>query len=421
VHCILYAGDNGGQPGIAEIHNDVTDLRRVEAEIRDSDRRKDLFVATLAHELRNPLAPLQSGLEVLRMSQSGSTDARSILEIMQRQLDHIVRMVDDLLDVSRINTGKIELRRTSVLLADVFRDAIEACRPQLDAARHELQVVVPEQAVTLHADAARLVQVLVNLLSNAAKFTPAGGRIRLTGECDGAEVVIRVRDNGAGIRLESLPHIFDMFSQVEDVHRRSAGGLGLGLNIVRTFVEMHGGTVAAHSDGLGCGAEFTLRLPANNAAPQATVSAPGDPRANQAGTHRVLVVDDNQDAARTLSLLLNKIGFECRNAFDGPSALTVAGEFDPHAIVLDLGMPGMDGLEVAQHLRTPPQSSKALLIALTGWDKDEDRRNTRAAGFDHHLAKPVQLDTLQRLLQSLGTTTSPTTGTAAVANLNPSA
>jgi PAS domain S-box-containing protein len=353
VHCILYARRGAALPGVAEIHSDVTDLRRAEAAIRDSDRRKDLFVATLAHELRNPLAPLRTGLDILRMRQSGPSPDGDVLEIMRRQLEHMVRMVDDLLDVSRINTGKVQLRLAPVAVSEVVRDAVAACRDQFETARHELTVSLPDADLYLHADAARLVQVLTNLLSNAAKFTDPGGTVRVTVTPEEGHVSIHVEDTGAGIPGESLPHVFDMFAQVDDPRIRGRGGLGLGLNIVRTLVELHGGVITAESDGPGRGAKFSVRLPLLDASAHER-SGPRDALQTGSATadsRRVLIVDDNRDAAELLALMLTNLGFACRSAFDGPAALTMAEEFQPNAILLDLGMPGMNGLEVARRLR----------------------------------------------------------------------
>jgi PAS domain S-box-containing protein len=406
IHGILYSGENNGRRGVAEVHSDVTALRLAEAAIRESDRQKDLFIATLAHELRNPLAPLRSGLDVLRMMHADSHDDQSVLEIMQRQLEHMVRMIDDLLDVSRINTGKVELRRAPVKLADIIHDAVATCRPQIEEAQHTLQVSLPAENIILLADAARFVQVLTNLLSNAIKFTDAGGDVGLSAVRNGDQVTVCVRDSGAGIPTELLPHIFDMFVQVQDPHYRSSNGLGLGLHIVRNIVELHGGTVEARSDGPGRGSEFLIRLPVlTHHAPIGGERQPTRFAQNgRPASQRVLIVDDNRDAARTLTLMLSHIGFECRAAFDGPSALVAAEEFDPQAVVLDLGMPGMDGLEVARRFRANPDNGGLLLIAVTGWDKLEDRRKSREAGFDHHLAKPVPFDRLCELLGH-GTTT----------------
>jgi CheY-like chemotaxis protein len=309
-------------------------------------------------------------------------------------------MVDDLLDVSRINTGKVELRLSPTLLAEIIRDAVAACRPQIEAARHRLVVTVPDEDIYLQADAGRLVQVVVNLLSNAVKFTDAGGEIRLSATRDGEQAAICVQDTGAGIPAESLPHIFDMFAQVEDPYRRSRGGLGLGLNIVRTLVELHGGKAEARSHGRGRGAEFIVRLPVlNNHFPSAVETRRShSAQLGHPSSQRVLVVDDNRDAASTLTIMLTKAGFVCRSVFDGPSALAAAADFDPHVVILDLGMPGMNGLEVARQFRAQENHNGLVLIAVTGWDKQDDRRLTKEAGFDHHLAKPVPFEQLRTLL-----------------------
>jgi signal transduction histidine kinase/CheY-like chemotaxis protein len=397
-HWIVYTADDGSPTGVAEVHNDVTELRRAEAEIRDADRRKDLFIATLAHELRNPLAPLRNGLDLLQVTRSASDDEGPILEIMHRQMEHIVRMVDDLLDISRLNTGRVELRRDRVMLADVVRDAVEACRCQLNRAGQELAVSLPQTPVALYADSARLVQIFVNLLSNAGKFTPSGGRISLSARLDGECVAVHIRDTGAGIPAPALPHIFDTFVQFDKAG--SGEGLGLGLSIVRMLVEMHGGRVEAHSAGPGQGSEFIVRLPMTDSLSGARSDAGSGvvPQTGTPTTHRILVVDDNRDAARMLSLMLNKNGFECREAYSGPSALLEAAEFAPDAFLLDLGLPGMNGLELARAIRSIPSFHDTLLIAVSGWDKEEDRRQTREAGFDHHFAKPVAFGELQKLL-----------------------
>jgi PAS domain S-box-containing protein len=406
-HCILHSGEGDREPGVAEVHTDVTDLRRAEAALRESDRRKDQFVAVLAHELRNPLAPLRSGLDILRMIRPASPDENSILDTMQRQLEHLVRLVNDLLDVSRINTGKFDLQLEPALLSEILRDALAASRQQVEESDRRLTVQIPEEPLPLNADSARLVQVFTNLLHNAAKFTNAGDAIHVQAACEGGQAVVRVRDSGVGIAPESLQQIFDMFAQIEDPHCRSRDGLGLGLNVVRTIVEMHGGTVAASSDGPGRGAEFVVRLPVLQDPARSGEDGGGEASSTNgdAPSQRVLVVDDNQDAARMLSLMLSTAGFESRSVFDGPSAITAAAEFDPHAVVLDLGMPGMNGLEVARHLRRDNRYEPLLLIAATGWDKEEDRRLTREAGFDYHFAKPVPFDRLRELIGAIGTAT----------------
>lgn len=375
--------------------------RRQAEQLRDQDRRKDQFLATLAHELRNPLAPVRTGLDLLQLAAAGVPDPALVTEVhdmMRRQIDHMVRLIDDLLDVSRITTGKFELRRQRVALADVARDAIDASRPSLDAAGHRLHVTIPEAPLMLDADHTRLSQVITNLLNNACKFTEAGGDISLTIKPRLQEVEIRVRDTGIGIAPEMRPRIFEMFVQPQDPVTRTHGGLGIGLSLVRTLAEMHGGSVEAHSEGAGRGSEFVVRLPlapesVRSAAPQAR-SDPGDDRAQR----RVLVVDDNRDAAQTLAQALSSLGHECRPEFDGAGALAAAADFQPDVFVLDIGMPGMSGYELAGRLRADPKFQSSTLIALTGWGQDDDLQRSQVAGFDHHLVKPVAAAALSALI-----------------------
>lgn len=401
-HWILYASEEGAGARVAEVNSDVTALRRAEESVREADRRKDRFLATLAHELRNPLAPIRTGLEVLaRSDPAGDVRAQpKLVEIMLRQVDHLVRLIDDLLDLSRINTGKIELRRETVELAAVVHDAIESSRPHIDKAGHALTVELPESSVVLLADRARLAQVLLNILNNAAKFTPPGGQIDLSAAVDGDDVEIRVRDTGIGISAEMLPRVFDMFAQGENSLGRAHEGLGIGLSLVRTLVQMHGGTVEAQSPGAGRGSEFVVRLPRH--AGRLLDHASPTPRAvsvPRLASQRILVVDDNPDAARSMAMMLRVQGHDCRTAFDGPEALALAAEFRPQVFILDIGMPVMNGCELAQRLRGDPNFGDALLIAITGWGLEEDRERSRAAGFDHHLVKPVSLDDLSGLLE----------------------
>ena len=397
-HWILYHGDES-QGGVAEVLNDITMLREAEARIRESEQRKDLFVATLAHELRNPLAPLRSGLDCLRLIPRTSPQDAPILEIMGRQLEHMVRLVDDLLDVSRINTGKVELRLEPVELSEIISDAVDACRTQIDTAGQILTVSMPDDCVYLNADSGRLTQVFTNLLHNASKFSQAQSCISIIATCSTEYVEIRIRDSGIGIPQKMVPHVFDMFAQVQDVRTRGQSGLGLGLNIVKSLVEMHGGTVSVQSEGLGKGAEFSVRLHRTldharlvNQEHASTPNTPSDSR-------RVLIIDDNRDAARTLALALSVRGCTCRSAFDGAAGLREAEGFDPHVFVLDLGMPGMSGFDLARRLRSQSRFEHAVLIAVTGWDKEEDVRESKAAGFDHHLAKPVDVLALYQLVE----------------------
>ncbi len=399
-HWILYSGDDAVQGGVAEVHNDITLLREAEATLRESEHRKDLFVATLAYELRNPLAPLRSGLDCLQLLRGERPEDARVFEIMNRQLQHLVRLIDDLLDVSRINTGKVELRPERVSLNEIISDAISSCRAQIDAAGHELRLSMPNETICLNADPGRLTQVFTNLLHNAAKFTGAKGRIGLTVVSSWNEILIRVEDSGIGISKQMLPRVFDMFAQVQDVRTRGQFGLGLGLNIVKSLVEMHGGSVEVDSDGPGQGARFSVRLPrTSDDLPVAAMSLPSTPAANHLESRRVLVIDDNQDAACTLAMSLNIFGCVCRTAFDGVSGLQVAREFNPHVFVLDLGMPGMSGLDLARQLRAAPQFASAILIAVTGWDKEEDVQESRVAGFNYHFAKPVDVKALHRLIE----------------------
>ncbi len=369
---------------------------QTEAALREADRRKDEFLATLAHELRNPLAPIRNALGILRIAGDAST--RHVHEMMERQVNHMVRLVDDLLEVSRITRGSIELRRERVTLGDVVASAIETSRPLIDAARHHLVVALPSEAMVLDADPFRLSQVFANLLNNAARYTDGGGHIALTAHREGDVVVVSVRDDGIGIPPDLLPTVFDVFMQVAPTRRAAQGGLGIGLTLVRRLVEMHAGTVEARSDGTGRGSEFVVRLPL---AAGTGVAAPARNGATPApASRRVLVVDDNRDAAESLAMLLDVVGMETQIAHDGPSALAVMQTFRPSTVLLDVGMPGMDGHEVARRIRQQPEFGAVQLIALTGWGQPDDRRRSRDAGFDHHLVKPVDMDALQSLLCS---------------------
>jgi len=392
----------GGIDGWVEVITDTTAHRRMEAALREADRRKDEFLAVLAHELRNPLAPVRSGLHVLRLTAARDPSIERVARIMERQIDHMVRLVDDLLEVSRITRGKIELRREVIDAAQAVRSAIETSRPLIEAARHELTVSMPGEAMMLDADPVRLAQVISNLLNNAAKYTDAGGKISLEGRREAGVAVISVRDSGIGIAPEMLPRVFDLFAQSGRDSARSQGGLGIGLTIVKTLVEMHGGTVEAQSAGPGAGSEFTLRLPLSQ-----TAAASPRPRkeirpAPALAGRRVLVVDDNQDAADSLGMLLKALGADVHLAYDAACALHLLATERPDVALLDVGMAGMDGYELARHIRRDPTLDGLALIALTGWGQEEDRRRSQSAGFDYHLVKPANIETLQRLLLSLG-------------------
>jgi PAS domain S-box-containing protein len=366
-------------------------IERVRAEqaLKDADRRKDEFLATLAHELRNPLAPISNAIQLMRRADSRDAADR-LTGIVERQVRQIVKLVDDLMEIARISRGKIELDRRALALADIVRDAVEASRPQIERAGHVLDVTEPDASLVVHGDAVRLTQVLTNLINNAAKYTGAGGRIGLLARREGTAVALRVRDNGRGIPAAQLPHVFDMFAQPHLGDRGDGDGLGIGLAIVRKLVEMHDGTVEAHSAGPGCGSEFVVRLPLlHDTAPDGEAGTTCAALAGQ----RVLVVDDNADAADTLAQLLDTHGARARAVYGGPAALAALPAFAPAVVLLDLGMPEMDGFDVARAIRAEG-NAHVRIVALTGWGQQADRERTRAAGFDHHMTKPVDLAAL---------------------------
>lgn len=367
--------------------------------LRDADQRKDEFLAVLAHELRNPLAPIRNSLHILRLTGQQDPAATRVGEIMERQVNHLVRLVDDLLEVSRITRGKIELRKELVELAAIVRSAVETSRPLIEAGRHELTLSIPTEPITLDCDPVRLAQVMANLLNNSAKYTDEGGQIRLSVRCESDWVVISIHDNGVGIAADMLPRVFDLFTQVELSSGRAQGGLGIGLTLAKSLVEMHGGTVQAKSDGLGKGSEFIIRLPL--AAQEPPANRP-ETRPNAVlAPRRVLVVDDNRDAAQSLGMLLKLLGTEVHVAYSGADALQAIGSFQPDVVLLDIGMPDMDGYEVARRIRQQRDFEHVTLIALTGWGQDEDRNRSQLAGFDRHLIKPADVNVLQTLFVSL--------------------
>jgi PAS domain S-box-containing protein len=389
---------NGKHVGFAKVTRDMTDRRKVE-ELQEAHRQKDEFLALLAHELRNPLAPIRSALHVMKQPGVDASVAHRAHEIAERQVSHMSRLLDDLLDLSRISLGRIELRKEILDVASVVQAAVDAVRPLLAQRRHRLTVAVPPGTLWVDADPTRLEQVLSNLLNNAAKYTDPGGEISVTGERKGADVMIRVQDSGIGIDAAMLPWIFDLFVQAERRLDNSVGGVGVGLSLVKRLVELHGGFVFALSPGRGKGSEFLVRLPGAEA-PSRGQDRVGDPKSRRSNRQslRILVADDNVDGADGLAMLLEMAGDEVRTAYEGPSVLTIAQSFQPHVVLLDIGMPGMDGYEVAQRLRSAPETRHALLLAMTGWGRDEDRQKAKDSGFDHHLTKPFDPAVLEMLL-----------------------
>ncbi len=380
------------------------EVKRLLEETRQAVEQRDQFLAMLAHELRNPLSPIRNALQILKQPDVHGPVVDQARDMAERQVQHMARLLDDLLDVSRVSRGKIQLRKETVDVGAVARNTAEAVRPLFVARGHELTAAWSPEPLLVHGDPTRLEQVLTNLLNNACKYTDPGGRISLSVERGGDEVVLRVRDNGIGIPAEKLPKIFDLFVQAERRLDRSQGGIGVGLTLVRKLVELHGGTVEARSDGPGQGSEFAVRLPAC-AEPTVRDGHEGDDEAadpTARASCRVLVVDDNVDAADSLGMLLRLSGQQVRVAYDGPTALALAPEFQPEVVILDLGMPSMDGFAVARRLRSQPGFGKALLIALTGWGNEEAKRRSQEAGFDYHLVKPADPRQLQALLESVG-------------------
>jgi signal transduction histidine kinase/CheY-like chemotaxis protein len=392
---------DGNVRGCVAAFADVTALKQAEGALKEADRRKDEFLATLAHELRNPLAPIRNAVELLRRAGANADLIGQSGRILERQVAQMARLVDDLLDISRITRGKIQLRKERVELAAVVQGAVEECRPLIESHAHELTVTLPPGPVQLDADPTRLGQVLANLLANAAKYTDRGGRIWLTAERQGGEVAVAVRDTGIGIATEHLPRLFEMFSQAAPALERSQGGLGIGLALVRGLVGLHGGTVEARSGGTGMGSEFTVRLPLVDR-PVPPPPEPVEAEQSRSGPkHRILVVDDNRDAADSLALMLRTAGHETGTAYDGLEAVQAAAAFRPDVVLLDIGLPKMNGFEAARHIRGQPWGKGVALLALTGWGQEDDRRRALEAGFDHHLTKPVDPLALEKLLALL--------------------
>ena len=365
------------------------------------------FLAMLAHELRNPLAPLRNAVQVLYVDPSPDPRVAWARDIIDRQISHLSRLVDDLLDAGRITSGKIYLDRERIELASVVHQAVESCQPLLVERQQELTVNLGPQPLWVHGDLLRLSQAVLNLLSNASKFTPAGGHIRVTAKLLDGHIELAVADTGVGISKELLPLVFDLFVQGDPSLDRMGGGLGVGLTLVKEIVTMHGGSIAAKSAGPNLGSEFTLSLPQFIEGDKAAGASHQSPQPTAAATHRILVVDDNRDSAETMAMLLQLGGHTVQVAFDGPSALPVVREFQPELVLLDLGLPGLTGYEVAKKVQEMALAHRPMLVAMTGYGQQGDRQRTRAAGFDHHLVKPVDLEMLQQILltvpQSNGT------------------
>ena len=406
----VYATRLGGPDSrrVALLFSDITarkqseeTLRKLASDLEEADRRKTEFLATLAHELRNPLAPIRSGLSVMRLKGDNAASVARVREMMERQVSHMVHLIDDLLDIARISGGKLELKKERADLRGVLASAVETSLPLIETGRHELSVDVPAHAVPVEADVTRIAQVVANLLNNAAKYTPNGGRIGLSLRVEGSEALIAVSDNGIGIPQDELLSVFEMFSQVGHHLERAQGGLGIGLSLVRRLVDMHGGSVAAASGGPHAGSTFTVRLPLADGAQDTLVQAVPQSTEGAVGGARILVVDDNVDAAMTLSMILEACGYTTQVAHGGEEALAAAQAFRPQVAFLDIGMPGMDGYETARAMRRLEGLEDVTLVALTGWGAESDRRKSNEAGFDQHLTKPVQLDVVQDLLAKL--------------------
>ena len=401
--------ESGKVVGASKTARDITDRKKAEekihslvAQLQQADRRKDEFLALLAHELRGPLAPLRSTLEIIKRTGDTGNGVDETVDTMDRQLGQLVRLVDDLLDVSRITHNKLALSKERVDLARIIGHAVEASLPLAESLGHQLKVTLPSGPIYLEADPARLAQVFGNLLNNACKYTPPGGRISVTAEQAGSEVLVKVNDTGVGIPSDRLTSVFEMFTQIEQSGEGSRGGLGLGLTLVKRLVEMHDGSVSAHSEGHGTGSEFVVRLPVMSTPPLSKGVLPESMPA--AKPRRILVVDDNTDAASSLAMLLKISGNEAHTANEGLEAIEVAEAFRPDVVLLDIGMPNLDGLEVCRRIRAQPWGRDMLMIALTGWGQEEDRRKSKDVGFDHHLVKPVDFPSLVKLLAESGET-----------------
>ncbi len=396
--------EHGGVVGWFASITDITERKRIEEALQEADRHKDEFLATLAHELRNPLAPIRNAMQVLHLKVPATPELQWAMDVINRQMQHMTRLIDDLLDVSRISRGKIELKLERVALATIIQGAVETSRPLIEQQGQELTVSLPPAAVVVHADLTRLTQVISNLLNNAAKYSEKGGRIHLAAEREGSDVVVSVKDTGIGIPADQLPRIFEMFTQVDRSLEKAHGGLGIGLTLVKQLVEKHGGRVEARSEGPGKGSEFLVRLPVVLEAAQPQETGQHDEPAPNS-SFRVLIVDDNRDGADSLAMMLRLIGNDTRTAYDGQEGVDVADEYRPDLLLLDIGLPKLNGYEACRRIRQQPWGKRIVLIAVTGWGQDEDRRRSHEAGFDHHMVKPVDPQVLMKLLAGLQATT----------------
>jgi PAS domain S-box-containing protein len=392
-------GPDGEVEVVVGTTRDVTERKRSEESLREMDRQKNAFLAQLAHELRNPLAPIRNAARIFRMKQSAEPDMLWASEVIDRQVDHLTRLIDDLLDVSRISRNKLELRKQRIELQDVVNAAVEISRPTIDQNGHKLVLDVSAEPIFLLADMARLTQVLMNLIINAAKYTDAGGIIELSAGREGDHAVMRVKDNGIGMETVAIPRLFEMFFQADASMDRSQGGLGIGLSLVKSVVELHGGTVEGRSAGLGKGSEFTVRVPVlESASQQAASQQSNSATAARSKSRRVLVVDDNRDGAESLAMFLQIGGHEVRTAYDGEEAIAMAETFRPEVVLLDLGMPKVNGYDACRKIREADWGHDMVLIAQTGWGQEEDKHRTREAGFDDHLVKPVDPMALMKMV-----------------------
>jgi signal transduction histidine kinase/CheY-like chemotaxis protein len=392
----------GGQRYFTGIVRDITARKQAEQALKDADRRKNEFLATLAHELRNPLAPIRNAIQILLLKGPPDQELKWCREVIDRQVQQMARLLDDLLDVSRITHDKLELRKEQVELEPVIESAVETCRPMIERSGQELTITLPSQPIYLAADPVRLAQVFSNLLSNAAKYGEPGGQIQITGERQGSDMVVSVKDNGIGIADEMLPRIFEIFSQSSQALERSQGGLGIGLSLVRGLIDLHGGSVEARSGGLGKGSEFVVRLPV---IVQKTVQEAFPPSKEEGqtftGKYRLLIADDLKDSADSLAMLLRMMGHEVHTAHDGEEAFIAAEKLRPEVVLLDIGMPKLNGYEACRRIRQQPWGEGMLLVALTGWGQEDDRRRTDEAGFNYHIIKPADPGEIEKLLRSI--------------------